>query len=323
MGSVAAVGWIGKPFPGFLVLGNGVVASVGLPGWEATRGGEIYQHEVIAIDGTPLRNAAALQARLAEIPAGTPITYRLRHDGSAVERTFPASRFSLRDVALLFGTYLLNGIVLGGAALLILARRAQQASARAALPFLLLGALWGLTAMDLYGPYRLFRVHALCESLLFAAALEMALAFPAREQRSSASRSVVRGAYLLGLALAVVYQVGLFDPVVYVWTHLLATSLGGAALCVFVVCLLSRYLRGASSERRETLRILLLGAVVALALPICLTIAEVMTGGRMSQNNVGFTVFLFPLAIGYAVLRGGLHSFRDAGPRPSRASGTA
>ena len=46
--------WVSRPFPGFLVLANRVVASAALPGWPATRGGEIFQHEVVAIDGVAL-----------------------------------------------------------------------------------------------------------------------------------------------------------------------------------------------------------------------------------------------------------------------------
>ena len=40
---VAARGWIDKSFPGFFVLGNRVIPSVGLPHWSASRDGGLYQ----------------------------------------------------------------------------------------------------------------------------------------------------------------------------------------------------------------------------------------------------------------------------------------
>ena len=43
--------------------------------------------------------------------------------------------------------------------------------------------------------------------------------------------------------------------------------------------------------------------VVALALPIFLTVAELATGGRSPQNALTFTGFVFPLSIGYALIR--------------------
>ena len=47
----AALSQVGKPFPGFLLLGNRVVASVGLSLWPATAGGQIFQHQVVSVDG--------------------------------------------------------------------------------------------------------------------------------------------------------------------------------------------------------------------------------------------------------------------------------
>ena len=48
--------WINKPFPGFLLLENRVIASASVAGWPATRTGEIYQHEIVTVDGQPFRN---------------------------------------------------------------------------------------------------------------------------------------------------------------------------------------------------------------------------------------------------------------------------
>ncbi len=41
VGAIGAVAQLGEPFPGFLVMRNRVVASVGLSFWPATHGSEI------------------------------------------------------------------------------------------------------------------------------------------------------------------------------------------------------------------------------------------------------------------------------------------
>ena len=41
-GILGAVQWIDRPFPGFLVLDNRVVASAGLSHWGATQGGYVF-----------------------------------------------------------------------------------------------------------------------------------------------------------------------------------------------------------------------------------------------------------------------------------------
>ncbi len=292
--------WVDRPFPGFLVLENRVVASAALPGWPATRGGEIFQHQVVAIDGVPVASAAALRARVGSAPSGTPFRYTFRGGGLEFERTIPSRRFSRRDFALLFGGYLLNGLVLGGCALGLLAWRRHDPGIRAALPLLGVGAVWGLTAMDLYGPYRLFRLHALAESLLFAAALHAALWFPLPLTATRRRPWLVGATCAAALALAVPYQALLHDPDGYVVVHLLATALLGASLMGLMVAQLVRYLAYSAPERQLQVTVLAWGGVLALSPLVVLTLAEPLTGGSSAQNAVGMTAFLFALAIAFA-----------------------
>ncbi len=295
--------WVDEPFPGFLVLENRVVASVGLAHWPATSGGEIYQHEILAVDGVALTDASQLAATVREVPVGTEVRYRLRRGETVFERAIPTRRFERADFGLLFGTYLLNGFVLGGTALVLLACRRRHPEQTAAVPMLLIGALWGLTAMDLYGPYRLFRLHALAEAMMFGAAIHMALGFPRPLPVLGRYRWLPGAAYGLSLGVALVYQLGLRQPESYVNAHLLSTSALGASLLVLLTSQMLRYLRAASPELRRRLRSLAAGAALALALPVVLTLAETLTGGTMPQNAVGFTTFVFPLSIAYAALR--------------------
>lgn len=100
----------------------------------------------------------------------------------------------------------------------------------------------GLSALDLYGPYRLFRLHALCEALLFPAALHMALEFP-EPVRFAHRRAAVWLPYALAAGLALIYQHGLSTPSSYVLLHLMATNALGAALLFLLLSLVARYLR--------------------------------------------------------------------------------
>ena len=102
--------------------------------------------------------------------------------------------------------------------------------------------------------------------------------------------------------MALVYQVGLADPAVYVTSHLLATSAMGVAMLALVSSLVSRYACRPSPALRQELGVLALGAALAFALPVAVTLFESYGGGGMPQNAVGFTAFLFPLALGHAVL---------------------
>jgi hypothetical protein len=280
-----------------------VVASIGLSIWPATTGGEIFQRPITAMDGEPLASALQLRDRVAALPAGTAVTYTLGHGDRAETRTFETRTFGARDFALLYGLYVLNGVVLGAAALVCIARRRRTEGALAAAPLMLCGALWVLSALDLYGPYRMFRLHAFFEALLFPAALHMALCYPAPLEIVKRFRGTIPALYAAGAVLGAAIQLNLFDGPVYSSLHLIAVSAFGVALAAVIVSEVDRLRRPLGSDARARLQAVLIGAGLALTLPIVVTAMESFTGGRSPQNAAALTTFVFPFAVAYAVAR--------------------
>jgi len=157
--------------------------------------------------------------------------------------------------------------------------------------------------MDLYGPYRLFRMHALCEVLLFPTAVHMALGFPQRARLLERHRWILGAVYGLAGLLALANQFWLHDPALYVATHGAATLALGCGLAVLLASQVGRFLASPSFEERQRIKLLALGTTVAIAPLVFLTLSAAWTGGRSPQNAIAFTAFLFPLAIGYAAIR--------------------
>jgi signal transduction histidine kinase len=295
--------WVDRTFPGFLLMGNRVVASAGLVHWPATRSGELFQHEVVAVDGEPLADAGNLLDRIASEPPGTPVHYRFRGGGREFERTIETQRFQELDYVLLFGALLLSGFACTGTALAIRFLKPGDPLANAAFPVLFMAGMFALTATDLYGPHRLFRLHALSETLLFPTVLHMAFGFPQRARLVERHPALIPFAYAAAGALALVSQAGLYRPSVYVATHLLATSLFGAAVAVLLGAQVRAFLRPPSFEARQRVKVLALGSLASLTPPVLLNVASVVSGGQEPQNLSAVTGFLFPLSVGYAVVR--------------------
>src|SRR5713226_7334645 len=107
--TITSSAWIGRVFPGFVLLDNRVVASVGLAHWSGAAVPGLYQSEVVAVDGEEVTSTPEIYARVASRRPGTPVRYRLRHSGFEREVQVPAERFTHRDWILLFGVFLLNG----------------------------------------------------------------------------------------------------------------------------------------------------------------------------------------------------------------------
>jgi len=311
LGILESISWIGKPFPGFLVLENRIVASAGLATWPATHGGRIYQYEIMRVDGRVLETVESLNAHVAALPVGTPISYTLRRGGKQIETEIATRRFSLTDFGLLFGAYWLCGIGVGAVALAIRHLRGRDQVSNGTFYPLFIVALWSFTAMDLYGPYRLFRVHVLCEMFLFAAMLHLALAFPSPAKWIVDRPRMVLVPYGFCALLVVVSQVGLYDAKTYVFTHLSAISLFGVGLIALIGAQVGRYLYTSSFETRQRIKIVALGTIAALGPQVVLALWSGATGGRAPQNVMAFTGVLFPISIAYAVLRHNLLDVDD------------
>src|SRR5437899_4424886 len=107
--TITSVAWIGRVFPGFVLLDNCVVASVGLAHWSGTAVPGLYQSEVVAVDGEEVTSTPEIYARVASRRPGTAVRYRLRRSGVEREVHVAAQRLTRRDWVLLFGVFLLNG----------------------------------------------------------------------------------------------------------------------------------------------------------------------------------------------------------------------
>ena len=156
--------WIGRPFPGFMLIDNRVIASIGLAHWSGTFVPGLYQSEVLMVEGRAVRSTADIYAQVRSAPPGIPLRYRLLRGGRERDVEITTQLFTLRDWLLLFGTFLLNGATYLAAGLVVwvLLPRAPLGQA-----LLVLGTSWAfflLTAMDLYGPATFFRLHVICRS---------------------------------------------------------------------------------------------------------------------------------------------------------------
>ncbi len=297
--TITSSDWIGRPFPGFMLLDNRVVASVGLAHWSGMRVPGLYQSEVVAVAGRPVRSAAEVYARVRELPPGTSVGYLLRRSGAEREVRIETQVFTLRDWLLLFGAFLVSGgtyFVLG-LVVWVLRPRAPLVHA-----LLAVGMAWGIfliTAMDLYGPATFFRLHVLCETLVPPAVLHLALLFP---QPHRFARWRLAG-YAPALVIGALYEHFLYRPAAYstiLYTNM--TYLGVAGI-FFGARLLWEYWQGVSPLARQRVRMVMLGTLCGFSIPSTIVLASVATGGGVGMNAGAFTQVLFCLSLAYAVMK--------------------
>jgi signal transduction histidine kinase len=297
--TLTSAAWVGRVFPGFFLLDNRVVASVGLAHWPGATVPGLYQSQVVAVDDRPVTRAADVYTYVASLPPGTPLRYRLRWRDEERDVTIATRRFDLRDWGLVFGAYLLDSAVYMASGLVVWILRPRAALARTMLIFGASFALWLLTAMDLYGPAVLFRLHVVGEVLFPAAAFHLGLLFPQPHRRAR----VAPAFYLLSLALLVPYELFLYRPTAYTVIHNLCVLYLGIAAVFFTARLVGEHRRGRSALARQRIRVVTLGTLVGFAFPGLLFIVSVFLGGGLSFTPAALTGFLFGITLAYAVVK--------------------
>ena len=294
----AGIAWVNRPFPGFFLLRNRVVASVSLPSWPVSAFSEVFQATVVAVDGVPAAQAEDVYRAVRRRPAGTIFEYTFEHHGARFVRRIASHLFTWGDALLIFGVYLFDGLVFAAIGVGVWALSPRRATTWALNGLGLCVGVYALTAMDLYGPHVLFRVHALAESFLPAVFLHLALLFPVRRMRL---RRAIAASYVPFGLLAVVYQAWLDQPGRYPAVHELATlCLTGTGLCLLAGVVVG-YVRAPSELVRHRVRIVALGIIAGFLPPAAVLGYSALTEGQVPVNVVGYTVFLFPLSIAYAV----------------------
>ena len=296
---VTSARWVGRVFPGFMLLDNRVVASVGLAHWPGSQVDRLYQSEVVSVDGAPVVSRADVYARVAALAPGTPVRYGLRRDGAERIVTIPAESFTGRDWALFFGSFLFSAAAYLASGLAVWLLRPRLAAARA---LAALGVGWCffmLTSMDLYGPSTFFRLHVACETAVPPALLALALLFP---QPHPLARWRLAG-YVPALAILAAYETLLYRPAAY--SNVLRTDMAylGAVGVFFGVRLIAVYLRGASALARQRVRVVTLGSVCGFSLPAFLVLGSAASGGGFAINLGVLPPIVFVISLAYALVK--------------------
>jgi len=295
--------WVDAPFPGFFVMANRVVASIELPDWGSGQPSRLFQSEILAVDGRETDSSADVYFRVRRHAPETPVDYTVaRPDGLIATFTVPTRLFTAKDHLMLFGAFLLNGIVFLGTGLLVFALKPRNPASHGLLAACLIAGVWAVTATDLYGPHWFFRLHVLAESLLAAGFIHLALVFPTDRIRSH-RLSALLAVYAPFALLAVAYEAGLSSPRAYTTLHLLATaSHFVGALAIIGAVVYDRFTSRSALVRRR-ISVVSLGTLAGFLLPGMLMGASVLLEGRVPLNAAAFTGFLFPLSLGYAIAK--------------------
>jgi signal transduction histidine kinase len=293
--------WIGTTFPGFFVMANRVVPSVALPDWPDSSA--LYQHPILAVDGMPVTSSAEVYGLARQRPPGTPLRYTLGEpDGNTSTAVVPTRQFVRSDYVLLFGSFLLTGTAFAAAGLLVFAFQPYNPASLALLILGLAAGTFGITAVDLYDPHWLFRLHVIGETLVGPGFVHLALVFP-RDRIGRRRRLALSCVYGPPIIMALVYESVLYMPAAYSQAHLVASVAQGIGGLLFILGVSYELLTTKSVLVRRRLAVVALGTLCGFLVPTLLMTASGVFAGSVAVNAAGLTAFFFPFALAYAIVK--------------------
>lgn len=298
--------WINRPFPGFFVWENLFVPAVGGPGWTGYEARVPYQSRLISVNGEPVRSAPEVYKAARRPPVGTEITYTFAAPDSPtpISLAIPTMRLTWPDYLWTFGAYLLIGSLLTLVGFIVYLIRPDALSARA---MLITNIAWGIylvTSADIIGPAWFRPLCLILKAVAPLALLHVALTFPVE-------RAILRQyPWLLTVLYGVAIAVGIAENLVFgsrfsailFFNHLHAGAVmvSGVALIGLLAHSLV-FLPSAAARQRS--KIAALGAVLAFLSPVAGYILFYGTGVAIPFNFLALPLALFPVAIGWAIVK--------------------
>jgi hypothetical protein len=224
-----ALAWLDRPFPGFLVLENGLLVSIGRTEWANVRYRNLPFARVLAVDGQPVSSGREVRAYVAAVGAGRSVTYTFRQGTNIFRLALRVRPFTRGDFLELFAPFLGVGLLMVLVSTAVVILRPNAPHARALFVVCLAVGLILITSPDMYSPYWFAPVAFLATCLLAPASVHLALTFP--QPRTRVLRRPVLYALLylpfVGLAAALwssMPEPSLFLPLLYTVYFLIANG---------------------------------------------------------------------------------------------------
>jgi len=312
LSTATSLDWIGRTFPGFFLMENRVVPTFSGYRWPPDRGA-LFHHQVVAVDGAPVRSAAQVLEQVAARPAGTTFTYTVRGEGGEAEVALPSRRFDLADFLQTYGILLLFGWInlALGASVGFLQPRTPQA--RVFVLHSAFASAYALSGVFLHrGDFPwLGRLCLAAEAITPATFVHLALVFPLERSFDGWRRVWPALPYLVSAALVALVFGGIGrEPPVLVGLHLSYLYMV-AALVFFAGNMALLYARGegaAATPRwqsvRPRIRLVLPGALLAAVAAQGFIFLDNALGGRELPVQTGLLAPLpYYAAVAYAIAR--------------------
>ena len=299
-----AVARVGRVHPGFFLWQNGFVPAIGVIDDDAARAGLRYHSRLVAVDGRPVADRAAVESLVRAQPIGTVFRYTLEKDGASYDVHLRSAPLRVWPFVLTLGNYLVNALALLALGVAIIFLEPSSRPGRAFFFFCANYGLYLATSADLMGPSWFQPLYFFLVTLCPVTALQAALDFPAVPPEIGRLRRwlapLYAAALIVGAASVAAFHRDFPLLLTLDWITHLALGIAGLLALAIIVAALRRARLPAAEQR---LKLLLFGIGGAFLLPVVVLLADYTAGADVPLNYLTIGFAIFPAAMAYAIAR--------------------
>lgn len=298
-----------QPFLGVLLEPNNVVSKIMDADWPAAQAGARWPERLIAVNGEPVEQVSQLHAILAA-HGFRPLTLTFEDPRTLARKaiTITPIRWPLQSLMSLFVIPYIVGLIFLLIGLWVYRIRGELRAGRALLVFSASVSLATTTFFDMNTSHHVVVLWAISLPLAASALIHLALVFPkqiALLERWPATRWL---SWLMFFVFALPSVLELScptSPLGYIAAWQASYFFMALAIGIFLASLIWRLMRSSSPLIRQQSRVIIFGAVLALA-PMMLFYLLPTAFGQPQEFQAAIyfpLLILLPLSITYAILR--------------------
>jgi len=302
---ISSYRWINRPFAGFFLYENRIVAPHFLPEWSGKKAGLRFVDRIVAVEGRELTQRREIYDLAGSLPVGAPIRYEVERGGKIVSVAVPTMRFTFFDWLLSYGVYLLIG--LGFLAIGVTPFVHRSASPAAAALFFMVSAIffWFATSFD-FVTTQIFpkEVRVFAVALTPGIGIHLAVLLTQSRERRKSRRLLPILVYGTSILLALFYTATFHGPIELWQWSVRMTYLYSCLAAVIFLALVGNALRHPVSDlERSRLRVMLVGSVLGFFLPTLGTVLASSFRWEIPYNLLLIPTVFFPLSVAFALLK--------------------
>ena len=295
---IQAVKWIERPFPGFLLYRNLIVAEVSLSHWTGYKGDLKSYDKIVDLDGRMISSADEVYSIVTNEPISTPINYTISRGNRLITLTIPTMKFELVDFLLIFGAVYFVGVVFLIIGILVYYLKPNLDSSKVFLMACFSIGFWFISIFDTQSTYSLYNIPFLGLVIAPAFFIHLAFVFPSKKK----DHSIILFSYLLCFLLVILHKLYFNSQNIWVraerlfWLYVLFSA------SIFLISIIITYHKSSFALDKQRAQVILVGSFMGFFLPALGAVILVLF--RFSNlNNLAIPVIFFPISVAYAIVK--------------------